>query len=162
MKMESLRESLSRKGLKNVKTVIQSGNILLNSCLTKNELKVCIEAVISSDFSIDTKAFVLQPHELQNAIENIPFYSSATDEKNLNLTFVDKTFNEDEWTGIISNALSKEKFVIKNQILYLYTPEGYHKSRLNTQFIESKLKSNATNRNLKTIKKILDHVSQHN
>jgi uncharacterized protein (DUF1697 family) len=49
-----------------------------------------------------------------------------------------------------------EYFSFKENIIYLYVPNGYGRAKLNNNFIENKLKVDATTRNLKTVTKLIE------
>jgi len=51
---------------------------------------------------------------------------------------------------------SPEEFVLKGNIIYLYSPQGYGKAKMNNNFFENKLKVTATTRNWKTVNKLLE------
>ena len=59
-------------------------------------------------------------------------------------------------TEAIEKALKEsEKYLIQNQVVYFSCPEGYGKTKFSNNFIENKLKVDATTRNLKTLLKLL-------
>ncbi|NBL65990.1 DUF1697 domain-containing protein [Flavobacterium sp. NST-5] len=74
IKMERLREVLSQNGFENVKTYIQSGNILLESD-EKNPDKVAaeIELLIAKHFDLSVSAIAVSKKTLKQVLEENPF-----------------------------------------------------------------------------------------
>ena len=79
----------------------------------------------------------------------------SKEEKSLHVTFLGskpESFDEGE---IYSKKKGDEEIVITDEAVYLYCPHGYGTSKLNNNFIESKLKVQATTRNWKTTNELL-------
>ena len=58
--------------------------------------------------------------------------------------------------SIINKKQQNEEIEFTTDAIYLYCPNGYGKTKLNNNFLENKLKVNATTRNWKTINELLN------
>ena len=155
LKMADLKSTLLIKGFENVTTIIQSGNIILTTDLSLHETHQKFTSILEKKFDLSVPVLVLTPAKIKNALDAFPFFDKSDDESKLHITFIDRKLSESEWNGKLDNISLKETYQLKEDILYIYPSEGYHKAKLNATFLANKFKVNATNRNVKTIRKIL-------
>ena len=149
--MSDLRDLLKDLGFKNVKTYIQSGNIILNSEKTKSEVCKIIQEGIFKKFDLHIHAIARTLAELKTTINNYPF--SSTNDKIVAFTFLNKCITLK--TINISN-IGQDKYQINKDIVYLYCPSGFGKTKLTNNIIEKKIDVIATTRNLKTTLKLTE------
>ncbi|MDO6674930.1 DUF1697 domain-containing protein [Tenacibaculum sp. 1_MG-2023] len=149
--MVDLRDMLNELGFQNVQTYIQSGNIILDSKDTKEIVCQKIKEAIAAKFGYDIPVLARTPEEWESTLENYPF--SQENEKIVAFTFLDKVTKESviEVTGI-----NEDEYKIVDDVVYLYCPSSFGKTKLTNSVIEKKLKITATTRNLKTTLKLLE------
>ena len=72
--MSDLKLCLMEQGFKNVKTYIQSGNVILQSELNEKAIKENIESILPMSFKLDSevKVLVLTPKQIQEIVDNKP------------------------------------------------------------------------------------------
>ena len=156
IKMADLRESLEKSGFDGVQTYIQSGNIVFrNKGMEVSGLEHAVKKAILEDFGFDVPVLVRTAGELKNILQNNPF---AKEENTKRLFFVllkqppDKAlvdeFNKLKFEG--------EDFYADEACVYLNCKIGYARAKLNNNFVESKLKVEATARNLRTMQKLIE------
>ena len=74
IKMKELIELYESLGLKNVKTYVQSGNVVFESNGNNiNQIIKKIETGIQKQFGLDVKVMVRTPDEIKRIIKNNPF-----------------------------------------------------------------------------------------
>ncbi|APZ44903.1 hypothetical protein BW723_00755 [Polaribacter reichenbachii] len=149
--MLDLRELLNSLGFQNVKTYIQSGNIILESSKTKSATCNTIRDAIKDKFGFNVPVIARTIPEWKKAIENYPF--STENEKIVAFTFLDKA---SEITEIEINNIGEDKYKINGDVVYLNCPSTFAKTKLTNNSIEKKLKVTATTRNLRTTLKLLE------
>ena len=71
--MTPLRAALTKAGLKDVRTYIQSGNIIALSSLTSTELEKLVHDVLHQDFGGDIAVLARSPAQLSEILEYNPF-----------------------------------------------------------------------------------------
>jgi uncharacterized protein (DUF1697 family) len=148
--MAELRELLSKIGLENVQTYIQSGNVIFQSLENdKTLLEQLIHNAIKSHFGFEVPILVLQPKELKQIFNDCPFEQ----EKKQNSYFMMLYSRADKDLVDVVSQLSykNEEFKITNNAIYFYCSVGYGKAKLGNNFFERKLKVTATARNYKTM-----------
>lgn len=149
--MAALRELLSSLKFENVKTYIQSGNIVLNSGLSKEELIVKVKNGIASAFGYDVSVLARTIDEWKKAIENNPY--SVDNHKIISFTFLSEETKE---TSIAVNITNDDVYTIVNDMVYMYCPDGFGRTKLTNNLFEKKLKVTATSRNYRTTMKLLE------
>ena len=74
IKMDELKNSLLKAGLKNVCTYIQSGNVIFETPLVEmGKVESLVLKVIRDDFGFDVPVVIKTPHEIQSILNNNPF-----------------------------------------------------------------------------------------
>lgn len=159
LKMSELKSVLLKEKFEDVTTIIQSGNIILITDLSIEETHLKFQTLLEKKFNLTVPVLVLTPAKIKNAIDAFPFFELSDDESKLHITFMNKKLSEREWNEKLENISLKESYKLHDDILYIYTSDGYHKAKLNATFLANKFKVNATNRNIKTIRKILAKTS---
>jgi len=159
--MAELRELLSDSGLKNVKTYIQSGNVIFQSKLSDIlKLESKIKKAIMAHFGFDVPVLVKSFKNFQTIFEECPFEK----EKKEKSYFV--VLNKIPEVELIKEAqkliYENEEFIIKNQCIYFFTSMGYGQTKFNMNTFERKLKVIGTSRNYNTMVKLLSLSSELN
>lgn len=152
--MAELRELLTKSGFKNVKTYIQSGNVLLQSS-EKNIQKIekTIKKSILNHFGFEVSVLVKTKQELERIFNGSPF---SEDIKKASYFFILHDAPEVELVKEASKKIyeGEEYHIIKNCIYY-YSAKGFGKSKFNANFFERKLNTFTTARNYNTMVKLL-------
>lgn len=148
--MEELRKILNNLGFQNVQTYIQSGNIILSSEEGKSEVCQKIQEGILQKFGYDIPVLARTPNEWKKVIDNYPF--SIENHKIVAFAFLDSIPKE---TDIEIKGQKEDKFKVVKDVVYLYCPSGFGKTKLTNKTLETKLKVTATTRNFKTTMKLL-------
>jgi uncharacterized protein (DUF1697 family) len=156
IKMDALKKSMESIGFANVRTYIQSGNILFDiENATSSQISQLIINKIDKDFGIQLPVMVKTLEEWESAIKENPFlpeYSDALD--CLHLTFLEKQPEESMIQKILPLQNGPDHCIILEDRIYLYCPEGYGRTKFTNTYFENKLKAKATTRNWKTILKL--------
>ena len=77
--MKNLRELLSKIGFKDVKTYIQSGNVIFKSDIESNSLlEEKILNIIKDKYNYSIDVVVKQPQDIQAILDNSPFDQLTT------------------------------------------------------------------------------------
>ncbi|MCO5253815.1 MAG: DUF1697 domain-containing protein [Bacteroidetes bacterium] len=155
IKMEALRKSYENLGFRCVTTYVQSGNDVFSGDKAKlDELAQTITRQIKKDFGFDVPVIVLTIDKLKQIIDNNPFLNDK-DKTFLHVTFLSSKPQMIDLKTIEEKKLSGEAISFTDNAVYLYCPNGYGKSKLSNNFLETKLKVGATTRNWKTTNELL-------
>ena len=158
IKMIELKELLENNHFKDVKTYIQSGNIILKTNeLTSIETQTKIHSLIKAKFNLNVPVLVLKKENLESTYLNNPYLkeNNRNDSKFL-ITFIERPLNESDNNIILKVNSKNDEFKIGEKCIYLYCPDGYGKTKFTNNLFESKLKTTASTRNLKTLNKLIE------
>lgn len=162
IKMEDLRSGFSAAGCKNVKTYIQSGNVVFDH---KNadpaSLRAALEKKMSSLLGGPAVVLLRTGEEWDQLMKGDPFKTkkTATDAK-LYVTFLSAPPVEKLTLPIVSEKDGLEFFGMKNLDIYCVSTkvkDGYGFPNI---YIEKKTRVPATSRNWNTILKIQELASK--
>ena len=153
--MAELRELLSKMDFKNVKTYIQSGNVVFQSIRKDGKfLEAEIKNSILNHFGFEVAVLVRTRDELLKIFEDCPF---SEDKKVTSYFAILSDIPDVELVNEASKKIyENEEYAIINDGLYFYCANGYGKAKFSLNFFEKKLEVNATSRNYKTMVKLLD------
>ncbi|MCL6267604.1 DUF1697 domain-containing protein [Flagellimonas myxillae] len=155
IRMADLRESLHLKGFGEVHTYIQSGNIICRSDhLDLKSVEQLVQQSILKDFGFDVPTLALTTDEIDEIINNNPFASE--EEKSLYFVLLKNPPESERVESFNQEKFENEDFHITDRCVYLCCKTGYGKAKLSNNLVERKLKVEATARNLRTMKKLLE------
>ena len=154
IKMADLCDLLEKKGLKNVKTYIQSGNVFFETTENSEEkLSVHITNCITNEFGFEVPVIIKTHEQLLKIREAYPF--TKAEDKNKYFTLLQTGADAALVNEFNALKFATEDYQITKECVYLNCKQGAGKAKLNNNLIEKKLQIIATTRNLKTIEKML-------
>ncbi len=158
IKMERLREVMTEEGFANVRTYIQSGNIIFESSESHEfQLETKISELILRHFGFEVPVRITTLDELQWILDNNPFVAEhLQDATQPYIAFLSETPQADRQNDFEQLTFAQDKFIFKNRVMYLWYADSAANTKLNNQVIESKLKLKATSRNFKTLLKLIE------
>jgi uncharacterized protein (DUF1697 family) len=158
VKMADLAALVESLGFKNVRTYIQSGNVVFDSPAkdTRKAGSLIGEAIIKK-YGFDVTVIVRTADELGKIIAGNPLLKdSGVDEDRLHVTILEAAPEKGVVAGLAMGESKNEKFQVKGNEVYLYCPDGYGRSKLNNTAFEKKLGVPATTRTWKTIRALYE------
>jgi len=158
LKMAELLVMLQNLNFKNVRTYIQSGNVVFQFKETiHSELKKIISEKISNQFGYKVSVLVINIGDWESIFENNPFtFERDTDLSKLHVTFLSDKPELNLVEKITNTNFAPDKFIISEKAIYLQCPNGYGNTKLSNTFWENKLKVRATTRNWKSITLLME------
>ncbi len=157
IKMETLREVFVALQFENVKTYINSGNVIFETAKTDNrKLAGKIEQEIESEFVLRVKVMVRTMSEIEEIIKNNPFAGQFENDKDLHVFFLDEELPSEKRELLLSNNNENELFAVRNHEIFCLLRVSVLDSLMGKDYIGKKLKVSATARNWRTVNKILE------
>jgi len=158
MKMADLIAALESPSFKNIKTYLQSGNVIFEHDLVDStNVAEDIEKKIDQTFGFSVNVIIRTEKEMENIIGNNPFINDPKIELDkLHVTFLSELPNPETISNLDIKKDENEKFKVIDREVYLYCPNGYGNTKLKNDVFERKLNTTATTRNWKTTNKLLD------
>lgn len=157
IKMENLKEMYASLGFKNIQTYVQSGNVIFTSENQKSkELEQAITQQIKENLDLDVPVIVFPMERLEQIINDNPLVNDKNDNAFLHVTFLFSTPQTIDVNTFTEKKLNGEEIYFSQNVVYLYCPNGYGKTKLNNTFLEKNLNVVATTRNWKSTNKLLE------
>jgi uncharacterized protein (DUF1697 family) len=155
--MERLRAIFETLGLSEVRTYVQSGNVVFQTeqgSLTR--LSKDITEQIRRDFDFEVPVLIRTLEEMEEIVASNNFAKDKElDHSKLHVTFLADTPAVATVSGLKSLASKSERFRVVGREVYLYCPDGYGRTKLSNNAIERKLSLVATTRNWRTVNALL-------
>ena len=155
--MTDLKNLFEKLQCIDVKTYIQSGNVIFKSDIKdKEDLANLISLKIEDTYGFKIPVIIKKDTEIQQIITNNPFYSDNVDTKKLYVTYLDSA--PKDITKLKAFDFGKDVYAIVEDVIYLKYDIGAGKTKLTNAIMEKKLNVIATSRNWRTTNKIKDLV----
>lgn len=158
MPMKTLTAELEILGLSEIRTYIQSGNIVFrDSKRTGAALAAEIGNAINAKFGFEPHVAVIRYKDFASSVTDNPFLESMTETngKTLHLFFLDNTPLNLAKDRLESLRRPSERWHLEGRVFYLHTPEGFGDSKLASQ-VERILGVPTTARNWRTVCALLE------
>jgi len=149
-KMAYLAEILTEAGLENVKTYIQSGNIVFETTLSDDDVCALIHDTIQAKIGADLSVIIKTQKQFLTALAEDPF-DDTYDASRVHYVFTNNGFPQDELDNLLMVDFGAEILKAGSECLYLYLPREAKKKRLNTNYLEKQLHITATMRKRRSI-----------
>lgn len=154
--MAALRKLLADQGYDDVRTYLQSGNVLLSSAAPPKRLERDLERLIADGLGVDVQVFVRTRDELADVIDHDPFGDVVDDPAKYLVSFLSAKPKAAVVRELAALDAEPERFVVSGRELYAWHPDGIGRSPLRKVLTEKKLGVSATGRNWKTVTKLLE------
>jgi uncharacterized protein (DUF1697 family) len=154
--MKDLRAMLEADGCTDVKTYIQSGNVVFR-CPVGEASRVAarLRAAVAKGRGYEPNVLVLTLKELEKAVAGNPFPDADTNPKSLHLFFLAERPTKPDTKAMDAIKAKTESYALEDRVLYLHAPAGFGISKL-AQRAERLLGVDATARNWLTVTTMLE------
>lgn len=154
--MPALRDALEEAGFGDVKTYVQSGNVVLTSRAAPATVARKVERVITDRFGLDVDVVVRTRDEIAEVVRRNPLGKVAKDPKRYQVSFLDRKPNAKVVDNLAALAVGSEQLVADGRELYAWHPDGVARSKLWAALAGRGLGVTATARNWTTVTKLLE------
>jgi uncharacterized protein (DUF1697 family) len=153
--MPELRELLTSAGFETVRTYLQSGNVVLSSDASPEQLARECEEEIAHGFGFDVEVIVRTRDEFAEIVRRDPLGAVAVNPKRYQVSFLAVELDADTVRKLAALAVAPEQFVAIGRELYAWHAEGVGRSRLWARLAGRGLGVTATARNWSTVTNLL-------
>ena len=153
--MTDLRNFLAALGMENVRSLLQSGNLIFESKVrTGSELERFLESEALDRLSLEADFIVRTPDEWKTIIRQNPFRKEAErDPGHLVVMFLKSEPDISDIVALEGDIRGREVVRAKGKQAYIYFPDGQGRSKLTHTVLEKRL-GRGTGRNWNTILKL--------
>ncbi|TCW58041.1 uncharacterized protein (DUF1697 family) [Bacillus thuringiensis] len=157
IKMADLKQMFESIELKQVKTYIQSGNIVFESEKDIDFLNKRIQSEMKNVFGFDVPVMLRTRDEFINTIKWCPYeVDSLLEGESIHVAFLANELSEKEKDQLLMQKNETEDCFIYEKVVYLLFKNSIRNSKLMSQF--QKLHTAATVRNWRTVNKLKEIV----
>ena len=153
--MKQLAAMFREAGCEDVRTYIQSGNVLFRA---DSSLAEGIPSLISDEifgtFGYQVPVVIRTARELQEIVKANPF--AAVEENQLLVFFLTDSPSREGIESLDPNHSPGDEFAVLGREVFAHYPNGVAGSKLTNSYIDSRLSTISTGRNLRTVKKLLE------
>ena len=166
LKMERLRALCADLGFENIRTYVQSGNVLFENAGTVAACKKALEDKLLGQTRLPVTVIVRKPADMRRVLGNNPFPDVvASDMENsgrvgsserarLYVAFLAAAPGREKMQTVRKLQFGQDRFHIAGKEIYLRYAQGYGNSKMNNNVFEKVLGIRATTRNWNTIKNL--------
>lgn len=160
IKMVHLKACYESLGFINVRTYIQSGNVIFEIDESDpSKLVNLIENKIEETFGFSVPVLIRTESEFQRILENNPFCRERKeDTTKLHVTFLSEPPSDFSLEPLEKFREESEELVLVGNEIYLFVPKGLGRTKLNNSVLEKKYKILTTTRNWKTVNKLYELI----
>jgi uncharacterized protein (DUF1697 family) len=151
--MKELARIFANAGCENVRTYIQSGNVVFDAP-TAAAISAKVTASIEKRFGFQVPVVVRTSAELRKTIASNPFLKTGIDPKWLHVYFLADTPKTVAISSLDPARSSPDVFHVHGSEIYLHLPNGMARTKLTNAYFDSKLSTVCTARNWATVLKL--------
>jgi uncharacterized protein (DUF1697 family) len=162
IKMERLRALYESLELKDVRTHLQSGNVVFRAnARDPVRLRKLIEDGIEREFGFRSDVVLRTCAELKAVVTRNPFATRpALEPGTLGIHFLAAGPGREARALALAIRTDPEELRIEGSELYIYYPNGMGRPKLSLPLIEKTLKTLGTTRNWNTVRKLLEMAEE--
>ncbi len=155
--MRELTEMFATAGCSDVRTYIQSGNVVFRAAPTLlGGFSDRITKQIAGRFGCKTPVILRTAKQLGDTIRNNPFVKAGADEKTLHVYFLADVPKAQDVGKLDPGRSRPDAFIVHNREIYLHLPNGMARTKLTNAYFDSKLATTSTARNWRTVLKLFE------
>jgi len=158
--MKDLVRLFADAGCADVRTYIQSGNVLFQASPAKaGRLPGVIAQGIADRFGYRTPVLLRTVEELGATIRNNPFLEAGAPESWLHVLFLASQADALRVAALDPDRSPPDAYAVRGREIYLQCPNGAGNTRLTNAWFDSKLATISTGRNWRTAIKLFELAS---
>ncbi len=151
--MAPLRAALENAGLKDVRSYIQSGNLVVSTALVQNRLETLVHDVIAGEFGGDIRVLARPVAYFRQVIRHHPF--AGADPGKLYFTLLSAPPAKERLEPFLALKALPNQLELADDYVLFVTETSFSDLKIDNAFFERKLKVSATTRVYRTMEKLL-------
>jgi uncharacterized protein (DUF1697 family) len=157
--MADLRELLTDAGYGDVRTYVQSGNVVTSTRRSAERAAKDCEELIKKSLGLKIAVVVRTTPQLKAVVERDPLGDVVTEPKRYLVTFLESNLASATAKKLEDVRADDERLAVHGREVYSWHPGGAARSKLWAALAGPKLGVRATSRNWTTVKTLLDMAS---
>jgi uncharacterized protein (DUF1697 family) len=152
--MKDLAKIFADAGCTDVRTYIQSGNVIFEAPVGAPGVGDFVVRNIEKRFGFQIPVIVRTSQQLLKIIRDNPFLESVADQRWLHVYFLAHAPNAQAIAALDPARSAPDAFHVRGQEIFLHLPNGMGRSKLTNAYFDSKLSTTCTARNWATVLKL--------
>ena len=159
--MADLRAAAESCGLEDVRTYIQSGNLVAVDPRRRSAATVAkaLRSAIAAAGGIDPAVFIRSRRQLATVVDRSPFLARGEDAAHLHVVFVDGKAAGGLRGFDVARYAPEEAIAVGSEV-HLLLPGGVGRSKLTSELLRRGAAGDGTMRNWRTVTKLLDMAEE--
>jgi uncharacterized protein (DUF1697 family) len=153
--MGELRELLEGHGYEDVRTHLQSGNVILSSTVSGARLERALERQLADGLGIEVEVLVRNRKQLADIVARDPLGKVAKNPSRYLVSFLRSKPPAKVVRELAAADVAPEQLVVEGREVYAWHPAGVQRSKVST-LLAQRLGVTATARNWNTVTKLLE------
>ena len=154
--MAELRALLEQAGYEDVRTHLQSGNVVLSSPLPPRTLEAQLEQVLAQGLGMEVSVLVRTRAELAKVVAHDPLAKVATNRSRYLVSFLPRKLPARIARELAAAEIAPARLVVHGRELYVWHPDGVQRSPAAKLLDDKRLGVVSTARNWNTVTKLLE------
>ena len=152
--MAGLRDLLAELGYPGARTLLQSGNVVIETTDAPATVTRKLEKGIAERFGVESDVIVRTGRELKAVVKADPLGAVADDPRHYMVAFLAGKPKAAVVKDLAGRDFGAERFAAKGREVYMWCPDGLRESQVVRACSEKNLGVRATVRNWNTVRKI--------
>ena len=159
--MAALAEVFTRAGCTDVRTYIQSGNVVFVAAqASARRISSLVAQQIRERFGFDAPVVIRTAEELRRIAASNPFLRSEVDMRSLHVAFLANAPDARRVAGLDPTRSPGDDFQVVGREVYLHLPNGVARTKLTNRYFDTALATVSTIRNWRTVLKLVELAEQ--
>ena len=157
MSMAALAEVFTRAGCADVRTYIQSGNVVFVAAqASAKRISSLVSQQIRERFGFDVPVVIRTAEELRRVAANNPFLRRVVDTGSLHVAFLAAAPDSRRVASLDPNRSCGDAFQVVGREVYLHLPNGVARTKFTNNYFDATLATVSTIRNWRTVSKLVE------
>lgn len=155
--MKDLAALFGEAGCNDVRTYIQSGNVVFGATAgLARRIPDIMCRLINDRFDLQIPVVTRSADELATIVSTNPYAGDGADEKQLHVAFLADTPSAASLAALDPHRSPPDEFVVHRAEIYLRCPNGVARTKLTNAYFDATLETTSTMRNWRTTLKLLE------
>jgi uncharacterized protein (DUF1697 family) len=150
--MKDLAALFAAAGCTDVKTLIQSGNVVFRAgAKVAKNVPAVVQAAIAKRFGLTVPVLTRSAEELAAVVTGNPFLAAGADPGLLHVAFMSTAPSADAVAALDPRRSPPDELAVRGREIYLMMPNGMGKTKITNAWLDTRLRTVTTVRNWRTV-----------
>ena len=159
LRMKDLVAIFEDTGCRDVRTYIQSGNVVFQATSALAErVGTEVPRRIAEGFGLRAPVIIRTTKEFRDTVKRHPFVAEARDPTHLHIGFLADVPHPESVASLDPARSDVDSFAVLGKAVFLYVPGGMARTKLTTDYFDRRLGTVMTVRNWRTVNTLVEMI----